>query len=535
MINKTLGFFLLLWLYSLAGAEIIIVTNTNDSGPGSLRQAILDANATHEEPDSIVFQIPLNDANYVAASGVWIIRPETELPTITGIGTFIEGRSQSDFIGTDTNPDGPEIVLDGSKSYSTNACGLRVSTEGARIWVLNIRSFALANIWLDNEYSDHCNVAGCYIGTDETGSNAPPDSANGDAGVFIQGGDYNHIGQPDDSFGPNVISGNNWSDVLISSTSYHNVIAGNIIGLGADLEARLGTSSIGVSIQQWADSNGVYDNIIGANWYGIKLWLNASYNEIAGNMIGTDGTWRDGWANNNGGIWIQNSQYNFIFDNVIGNNGYFGVKIEDTQSVGNRLIHNHISENNGPGIINTTGLINAPVVTQVTDFSVSGTAPPNALIEIFSDPEDEGRTFLGEIMADASGHFAWNGEVIGPYITATATDASNNTSAFSLPYDFTGVPDSHGSSLPHAFELRQNYPNPFNGSTKIRFSLPKRTYMTLRIYDLQGREIITLAEDTFPEGVYVTIWSSDGVPSGMYLCRLEAGEYVATRKFILQK
>ena len=88
-----------LFFLSYLLADTITVTNTYDSGTGSLRQAILDANANIEEPDSIIFHIPKTDPNYVDSSGVWLIRPDSGLPKIVGNGVTIDGRSQKQFTG----------------------------------------------------------------------------------------------------------------------------------------------------------------------------------------------------------------------------------------------------------------------------------------------------------------------------------------------------------------------------------------------------------------------------------------------------
>jgi flagellar hook assembly protein FlgD len=95
------------------------------------------------------------------------------------------------------------------------------------------------------------------------------------------------------------------------------------------------------------------------------------------------------------------------------------------------------------------------------------------------------------------------------------------------------------------FGLDQNYPNPFNPSTIIRFGLPEQSSVTLKIYDILGREIITLAERTQAAGRYVTEWNgrnSAGVTmsSGIYFYRLEArgnsgATFVSMKKMILMK
>ena len=89
-----------------------IVTNTNDSGEGSLRRALEQANS-NAGPDTIVFKIPQNDAHFDTSTGVWTIYPQSLLPAITDSNLVIDGKSQQAFIGQDTNPDGPEIEING--------------------------------------------------------------------------------------------------------------------------------------------------------------------------------------------------------------------------------------------------------------------------------------------------------------------------------------------------------------------------------------------------------------------------------------
>jgi hypothetical protein len=91
------------------------------------------------------------------------------------------------------------------------------------------------------------------------------------------------------------------------------------------------------------------------------------------------------------------------------------------------------------------------------------------------------------------------------------------------------------TSLPDGYSLQQNYPNPFNPSTTIRFSLPKSGYITLKVYDIVGREVETLVDGDRAAGGYSVEWTPDNLASGVYLYRLEAGSFTETKKLVLQR
>ena len=88
---------------------------------------------------------------------------------------------------------------------------------------------------------------------------------------------------------------------------------------------------------------------------------------------------------------------------------------------------------------------------------------------------------------------------------------------------------------PDNFVLYQNFPNPFNPLTVIKFKLLKSCKVILKIYNLSGQEIVTLINDFKPKGTYEFTWQPDGLPSGIYLYTLKAGNFIETRKLVLQK
>ena len=89
--------------------------------------------------------------------------------------------------------------------------------------------------------------------------------------------------------------------------------------------------------------------------------------------------------------------------------------------------------------------------------------------------------------------------------------------------------------LPQNFVLYQNYPNPFNPSTKIRYSIPQSSNVIIKVFDILGNEIETLVNEEKPAGNYEVEFDASGLSSGMYLYKLQAGNFVETKKMILLK
>ena len=81
--------------------------------------------------------------------------------------------------------------------------------------------------------------------------------------------------------------------------------------------------------------------------------------------------------------------------------------------------------------------------------------------------------------------------------------------------------------------LLQNYPNPFNRSTKIEFGWPVDGRAKIAVYDILGREVAVVLDETLPAGVYLFEFDGAGLPSGVYLYRLQASSFVETRKLVL--
>jgi hypothetical protein len=92
---------------------------------------------------------------------------------------------------------------------------------------------------------------------------------------------------------------------------------------------------------------------------------------------------------------------------------------------------------------------------------------------------------------------------------------------------------SQQSAVVKSFALRQNYPNPFNPSTRIEFSVPKSTFVTVKVFNLLGEEVGTLASQQFNAGSHTLDWNARSAPSGVYFYRLTAGPFVDTKRMLL--
>lgn len=106
---------------------------------------------------------------------------------------------------------------------------------------------------------------------------------------------------------------------------------------------------------------------------------------------------------------------------------------------------------------------------------------------------------------------------------------------FQIYFDTLTVSGIAGNETPVKYELYQNYPNPFNPVTKIKYDIPKQSFVTLRIYDMLGREIRTLVNSELEPGAYSFDFDASSFASGVYFYRLTAGSFVQERKMVLLK
>ncbi len=131
--------------------------------------------------------------------------------------------------------------------------------------------------------------------------------------------------------------------------------------------------------------------------------------------------------------------------------------------------------------------------------------------------------------------------------SVTATDgqhtiqASNGAGSFTFDIA-TAVSQETPAQIPEEFALSQNFPNPFNPTTTIEFALPQQAHVTLKVFDLLGREIATLVDARLRPGFHRTVLSGEGLSSGVYLYRIHAQPvtdgvppFSTTRKFVLLK
>jgi hypothetical protein len=92
-----------------------------------------------------------------------------------------------------------------------------------------------------------------------------------------------------------------------------------------------------------------------------------------------------------------------------------------------------------------------------------------------------------------------------------------------------------GNQIPKEYSLSQNYPNPFNPSTTIKYSLPKDGLVTMKIYDLAGREVAKLVNEVKKAGNYQVQFNASNLASGVYFYRIQSNDFVMTKRMVLIK
>jgi hypothetical protein len=102
-------------------------------------------------------------------------------------------------------------------------------------------------------------------------------------------------------------------------------------------------------------------------------------------------------------------------------------------------------------------------------------------------------------------------------------------------YEYKSTTSVEDEKVVNDFKLYQNYPNPFNPSTTIQYAIDSRQFVTLKVYDILGKEVVTLVEEFKPAGKYGVSFDASLLPSGVYIYQLIVRNYIQTRKMVLLK
>lgn len=409
--NISIFFCIQSFLISQAIGNVIHVTNTNDTGDGSLRQAIVASN-NNVGPDTVVFNIPNSDDGFNGKA--WTIRPNTALPALSDLtgGTIIDGSTQTINIG-DTNPDGPEIEISGIQITGFDAHGFSINSSNNTIkgFIINgIMGTSSHGINISGENAKNNVIISNYIGTDITGKISVANSNNG---IRISGkAKYNVIGGLEKN-DRNLISGNGDHGIEIYGWGWDegtsdNQIINNLIG--SDITGNISISNSGRGIFIFGSHyNKVEKNLICGNvMAGVKI-QGGNNNIIVGNTIGSDINGEASIPNSNGGILVEGGTSNHI--------GGIGEK------------KNLISGNIGDGIYLME--FNEPIINNIVSGNYIGVnfngtkAVPNTGNGVQIDGEARFNTIGGDSLGE--GNLISGNNKNGILVWGGASVATNNT------------------------------------------------------------------------------------------------------------
>lgn len=333
-------------IYGAGPALSAVVTNTKDSGVGSLRAAIFYA--IDHANTTVAFNIPTNDPGHIGS--VYVIQP-SDVMTTPGPGTVIDGSTQPN-----GNADGPSIVLDGSLGPQPDFPAPAFYLNGANV---TIRSLAIRNspvdaIQIAGAGATGNTVTGCFLGVDSTGTMAAP---NNDSGIVIANGAHGNIIGGTSAGAGNVISGNGAGITMSDTGTNQNRVEGNYIGLDATGTLPIPNEGTGVAL-----FSGVQQNIIGGSTPGagnvissnaqdgiVIIDSDTSGNTVAGNLIGLDAVGTSERPNGGSGVYIFGGAHDNIIGgtsasarNFLSGNDGDGVTISDSKTNNNRVQGNAI-------------------------------------------------------------------------------------------------------------------------------------------------------------------------------------------------
>jgi Lectin C-type domain len=426
----------------------IVVTNTNDSGPGSLRQAILDANA-NPGLDAISFAIP-------GAGPTFTIAPQTALPAIAEAAT-IDGSTQPGFAGS------PVVELNGQNLPAGTGPGLDVTGNGSTIRALAVNRFDIG-IRLGGNANT---VIGSNVGTDPAGVVARPNGY----GIVVSGN--NNVIGGTSTLAMDIVSGNSSDGVHVSFSADGTQVIGSHIGLNVDGFKPLPNGGAGVFVA--GTHTDINHSAISANTLQGVMIVNSN-NHLWANTIGPypdgglNGPLNLGIGNKREGVRIEqqpqdlapSTNNNVLDSNVIAGNGGNGVVVASgtgTTIASNAIFTNGTALDGGVAPIDLNddgatandsgdtdtgpnGLQNYPFLTGAATNVTAGktyisyqldTNPGTYHLQFFTGASCGAQALVFDENVTVTGVYSDTIEVptVTTGITATATDSAGNTSELS--------------------------------------------------------------------------------------------------------
>jgi len=421
-----------LWVAAAADglASTLTVTSVNDSGVGSLRQAILNAN---DNPglDTIVFQIP--------GTGLHTIVMLAALPTIAD-AVVIDGTTQPGYSNK------PVIELNGANLASVD--GLRLSAGGSTIRGLTINRCGGTGIHVQAPGGTNF-IEGNFIGTDATGTLAQGNgqSAASSGGLWIDGSSGNWIGGADPT-NRNLISGNSGPGVFLQNCT-GNTVQGNIIGTSVSGTAALGNSNNGITLYN-APGNLVGGtaaatrNLISGNG-GSGVYLIGSTttgNLVQGNYVGTDTNGTAAIANAGDGVTVNGAAGNTIggtnagAGNLLSGNRQGGVGLKNAGANGN-LVQGNFIGTTASGKLALPNLLSGTTIFGGNNNLIGGTTAAarniisaNKLSGLFITTNSVGNLVQGNFIGvDVTGTNALGNTMDGISIDSASSNTIGGTTA----------------------------------------------------------------------------------------------------------
>jgi hypothetical protein len=169
-----------------------------------------------------------------------------------------------------------------------------------------------------------------------------------------------------------------------------------------------------------------------------------------------------------------------------------------------------------------------------------GYATPDYRMPSATEMKDLATKILEKKKLDGAFWYPWN-RVSTSYTNWLSKDRYDSTGAdrwsvvTQLSKYLTVTEAGDRETPPTKYALSQNFPNPFNPSTSFEFSVSGFGFVSLKVFDVLGREVATLVNEARPAGVYTIRWDASSFPSGVYFYRLQAGSFVDTKKLVLAK